>query len=169
MSIRPYLWVRILLYIGFFIIVFGAWYNWKFSMYVVSDQEYGVKSAENASLLIATQGSEFKDSIATNLIEHYKRNGLYIKVTDVTRLGGYNYEEWDAIFIHHTWEISRPPKQVIEYLNRNEDKSKVVIYSTSGDGRFAIKGVDAISGSSMMNEVKMRTTELINRIDKILS
>ena len=160
--------MRIVLYIGFFIIIFGAFYAWRFSMDIAPDQEYGSSDINNASILIATQGSDFKDSLCHNIVIHYQAPDHYLKVTDVTKLGSYSYSEWDAIFIHHTWEINRPPKEVRKFINELPDHSKLVVYGTSGDGRLVIKNIDAISGSSMMNEIPMRTKEVVSRIDKIL-
>ena len=168
MNIRPYLWMRIVLYIGFLIIIFGAFYDWRFSMDIASDQEHGSPNIHNTSILIATQGSEFKNSLCQNIIDHYQSRDYYLKVTDVTKLGSYSYSEWDVIFIHHTWEINRPPKEVRKFINDLSDHSKLVVYGTSGNGRLAIKNIDAISGSSMMNEIPMRTKEVVSRIDKIL-
>jgi len=54
-------------------------------------------------VLIATQGSEFKDAVVAGVVDHLKRKGAYIKVIDVSALPQVNENKWNAVVVLHTW------------------------------------------------------------------
>jgi hypothetical protein len=122
-------------------------------------------------VLIATQGSPFKDALVTGIVDHLKLKAAYANVIDVTALPTIREGDWSAIVVLHTWEIGKPPPDVLKFLQRTNDKAKVLVLSTSGSGQGKIQmtGVDAISSASVMSEVPQRLTSVITRLDAILN
>ncbi len=56
------------------------------------------------TVLIATQGSDFKDSFVKTLCDSLKKSSVYIKGIDVKNLAEVNDENWDKILIQNTFE-----------------------------------------------------------------
>lgn len=120
-------------------------------------------------LLIATQGSEFKDRVTQNIIAHYKPDKAFIQVLDISNLHKINPEEYNAIIIMHTWEYGDAPDNVTQFLKRNNrSKYKIVMLATSGDGSKKIKGVDAITGESSLETASSIAAEIIEQVQQIL-
>jgi len=134
----------------------------------VYEREFGDSALSSKSILIATQGSNFKNKITEILIKHFSNPNTYIKVIDVNSLSQIHESDWSAIFINHTFEISRAPESVMAFLGRCQNIKKIVVFGTSGDGRLKLDHVDAMSGASMINNVNLRSQEIIERLDKIL-
>jgi len=72
-------------------------------------------------MLIATQGSKFKDSIVSEIIEQYKSDFIYIKVIDISTLANTNTSDFDAILLIHTWEIGKPPETIQAFMDKIRD------------------------------------------------
>ena len=139
-----------ILVLGILFIVFAIWYKYEYSMDIA--QEFEVNSPDlNRKLLVATQGSVFKDKVTDGIVNYYQNVSLYIKVIDVTTLTGIDPKNYDAIVVIHTWEYWRPPEDVSSFINRTEAiKDKIVVLTTSGEGSYKMKNVDAITGESKL-------------------
>lgn len=122
----------------------------------------------NKSILIATQGSAFKDTIVHEIVNAYQANN-YIKVTDVNNLYSVNEKDWDCIVVIHTWEMWRPPKAIKYYMKRRTNPAKHVVITTSGDGNYKQADIDAITTASIMENSHEIAQKAMNRIDKILA
>jgi len=101
-------------------------------------------------LLIATQQSEYKDEITQTITSLLKDKNVYISVIDVTELNKSLINEFDAFILIHTYEMSRPPIMVNQFLENQELKNKVFTISTSGSGDLQIEGVDGFSSASVI-------------------
>lgn len=147
------------------LMLFGAWYQFTYSM----DEAvaFEVNSSEsNAKLLIATQGSEFKNTITNNIVNHYKKDSVYISVIDVSGLLDMELTNFDAIVVLHTWKNWKPPAVVKSFFEQQDlPLQKIVVMTTSGEGSYKMKGVDAITGESRMEHVEMHTNEIIKALD----
>ena len=101
-------------------------------------------------ILIASQGSEFKNNLVENILDQLKSDQNYFSVIDCTTLGNENDEDWDAIIIIHTLQIHEMPDEAHAFLSKVDDLSKVMLVSTSGAGDDIVEGfnVDAISSPS---------------------
>lgn len=150
-----------------FIILFLASqiYRVTFSMKVAHAFEVNSPTFSN-HLLIATQGSPFKDSVLQTLVEQFKRQDFFIKVIDIKDLEAVDYLAWDAICLIHTWENQKPPKVVRSFLAQLEDNRKVIALATSTFGNFRLKEVDAVSGASSLEHVPILSNWLIKSIEK---
>lgn len=116
---------------------------------VIQPYQVGNPNAETR-ILIASQGSEFKNTLVEELISQLKSPETYLSVVDCTTLNNENADEWDAIIIIHTLQIHKMPEQAEVFLKEMNDYPKVMLVSTSGAGDDTVEGfkVDAISSAS---------------------
>jgi predicted small integral membrane protein len=150
------------------VVGFLAWYRIHFAMSPVEGFTVNETSSEQR-LLIATQGSAFKDAVVAGLLERLRQRPIFIRVIDVSALSDVNDSEWDAVIVLHTIEYGKAPVPAQAFVNRAGDAGKVVVLSTSGAGDFKIEGIDAISSASRMTDVQARVDELLGRIETVLA
>lgn len=144
-----------------------TWYRVHYSMSVAHAFEVAGSPAE-PRVLIATQGSAFKDGLTTGLVEHLRHRAAYVKVIDVSGLDGVQPTDWDAIVVIHTWEMHKAPAVARTVVDRMQAKDKLVVLTTSGAGNVKLAGVEAISAASRMSDIPARVTEMAVRIDAIV-
>ncbi|MGB5553658.1 MAG: hypothetical protein WBM83_03290 [Flavobacteriaceae bacterium] len=149
-------------------LVFALWYKNEYSMETVEAYEINSSNLEK-TLLIATQGSEFKNAVTQGLVNHYGSGDVYIKVIDVATLNNVNPSDYDAILVIHTWEYEKPPTVVAAFIERTaSDRDKIVVMTTSGQGTSKMEGVDAITGESVLDDAPRIADEIIIRLAPIL-
>jgi hypothetical protein len=104
----------------------------------------------NTKILIASQGSNFKNKLVENLVSQLNDNETYLSIVDCTMLGNENATDWDAVIIIHTMQIHFMPKEVEKFLQGANDPSNIMLVSTSGAGDEVVEtfNVDAISSAS---------------------
>ena len=146
---------------------FVSWYRIHYSMSPARAFEVNSRAAET-KVLIATQGSAFKDAIVAGIVTHLKQRSAYIKIIDVSALPVIAETEWNAIVVIHTWEMRQPQADAKMFIERARTLRKVIVVSTSGAGKFKMDGVDAISSASVMTDVPARVAEIDMRLDTIL-
>jgi hypothetical protein len=140
-----------------------SWYAYRYSMEPITGFEVNSDTL-STRVLIATQGSEFKEAVVSKVIETLKSKGIYFRIIDVSVLRTIDEEEWDAIVILHTWEYSRPPKSVAEFIARTNTNGKCMTVTTSGSGS-KMPGVDAISSASKASEEDNVARAIVNWIE----
>jgi hypothetical protein len=150
------------------ILVFVAWYWARYSMAPAREFEVNRRDAPQAKVLIATQGSSFKDSIVAGVVGHLQPRPVYVKVIDVGGLTEVRETDWAAIVVIHTWQMRKPPPEVQKFISRVRDAGKVIVLTTSGRGTFRMEGIDAISSASEMIDVPRRVAEIDARVDALL-
>lgn len=148
---------------------FSIWYRYQFSMDMVETYEVNPQ-IQNQNILIATQGSDFKNALVQKIVKHYGSQSIYIKVTDVSNLGKVDESVWNAILILHTWENWEPQPDAKFFLNRVKNKNKVIVLATSSSGyeNLNVEGIDGITGASEMDDVPDKVEEIKNRLDAVL-
>jgi hypothetical protein len=146
---------------------FFTWYKFHYSMDVAESFEVNTPELKHR-VLIATQGSDFKDVIVDGIVVHLKQRHTYIKVLDVAALQQVNEDKWNAVVIIHTWENLKPQADAKAYLERVKDLKKVIVLTTSGNGGHKIEGVNAITSASVMTDIPSRILDIKNRLDSIL-
>lgn len=152
MKITKKILLGLIIFLGLFFL-FTLWYDYTYKMDVV--ESYEINSANfPKKVLIASQGSEFKNAVVAGVIDSHKTQSVYFKVIDVRLLDNINVNDWNAIIILHTWEMWKPPVEVKNFIDENiTNLKKIVVVSTSGDGSFKIEGVDAFTGASIIEEI----------------
>ena len=166
-------WVKILIAalatpIVLIIIIICIWIvmNWQgvIDPYQVGNPDSHIK------VLIASQGSEFKDKLLNDLVQQLKSDKMYMSIIDVTSLEKENVTDWSAVVIIHTTQAHHMPKSVRTYLERFSSLSKVVLVATSGGGDEMVTefDVDAISTASRLESVDKIYKRTISKVENIL-
>lgn len=146
----------------------GFWYKQRYSMEEVAKEQLHSKNSET-NILIATQGSDFKRAIVTNIKNHFKLDTVFLNIIDVKDLPNIEINEYKAVVIIHTWEYGSPPVSVTNFISKNLDaKEKLIVLATSGKGTNKIEGIDALSGESIVENASDYSDEIIARLVKIL-
>lgn len=83
--------IMLILSVASVLILLGIWYNHEYSMEVSENIEYN-SSDYNRKLLIATQGSEFKNALTQEVIQYYKTDSIFIQIIDVATLESIDVE-----------------------------------------------------------------------------
>ena len=149
--------------------IFFIWYKHTYSMDTAQTYEINSPNLER-KLLIATQGSDFKDKVTKEIVDNYRSQPIFIKVIDVSSLGKIIPSDYSALVIIHTWQNLEPPVEVKHFIEKSTAfMDKVVVLTTSGDGSYKMEGVDAITGESILADAPLYTSKVIDRIDSILS
>lgn len=155
--------------LGLVLLVFALWYKHEYSMDIVETTQYNSPNLE-PKILIATQGSAFKNRITKNLIEHYQNDSIFIKVMDVSLLSKVNPSEYKVLIIIHTWENWKAPTEVQTFIENSVNfKDKIIVMTTSGQGSFKIKDIDAITGESILENTTLYTNKIIAKTNLLLS
>ncbi|MGC1516022.1 MAG: hypothetical protein WA810_10645 [Maribacter sp.] len=160
----------LLVLLGIMMVFFLAllWYQNKYSMEAVEPYAINSPRFEN-KLLIATQGSEFKNRVTDKIVSYYSGDSIYISVIDIQGLETIDPKMFKAIVVIHTWENFKPPVTVQTFIDRTKvDNFKIVVITTSGDGDHKMEGVDAITGESIVENVPDFAKEIISRVDPLL-
>jgi hypothetical protein len=160
----------IALVVAFLLLVLPAsliWYQSHYSMTTATSFDVGSPSSRQ-HVLIATQGSRFKDALVRAIILHLQARPVYIKVIDVSTLPAVRDGDWTAIVLIHTWQNWKPEPHAQAFLERVHDRKLVVDVTTSGGGRGAIPGFDVISTASEMRDLPTPLAAVTRRLDELL-
>lgn len=126
-------------------------------------------SAYSQKLLIAAQGSEFKNSVTQTIINRFKDDSIFIKIVDVSALEHIEPIDYNALLLIHTWENWKPPIDIDIFINRTKDyKDKIVVITTSGEGTYKMSDVDAITGESKKENIMPISIKAIRKLEVIL-
>jgi len=143
--------------------VFTVWYTEQYGMDKIAPFEINDERLDNR-ILIATQGSDYKNRLVADIISSFYYDSIYIKIIDVQELGKEKSIAWDAIVIMHTWELNEPPKPVSNFIEQVIDQRKLVVVTTSGSGEEMLAGVDGISSASLLWELPNHVQVIVDRI-----
>ena len=121
-------------------------------------------------VLIATQGSKYKNLMVDTLTARLKGEDVYISVIDISGLKEINQEDWDAEVIIHTTEGYRLPEVVKEYLGRVENPDEVILLITSGDGSWKPEEckVDVLTSASKVTDISEKSNSIEKKINSLL-
>ena len=150
------------------VVIFGVF--WLINRQgVIEPFEIGSTEMEH-KVLIASQGSDFKNALVESLTTHLKEKPIFINVIDVTTLDEINEDEWGAVVLIHTTEQWKLQPDVKAYLDRAQDLNKVVVLTTSGSGEWKTEdyNIDVITSASKNEELPLLIAEILTRLDAIL-
>lgn len=101
-------------------------------------------------ILIASQGSEFKEKLVNRFIKELTSDSTFIFVVDCTQLKDEYLTGWDAYVLIHTMQIHKMTKEADLFLHKMPNLDKVALVSTSGAGdeNYTKLDVDGISTPS---------------------
>ena len=147
-----------------------------FGIYLLSNiqgeaESFEVNSPElEQKVLIASQGSDFKNALVGSLTTYLGKKPIYIKVIDVSALSEVNEDEWSAMILIHTTEMNKVQSDVKAYLDKAHDLDKVIIITTSGPGDWKTDkyDVDIITSASKKKELPSLISTILTKLDVIL-
>lgn len=162
----------VLIVIGVLVVLMVALFAIFWLIYkqgVIEPYALGDPNADT-KVLIASQGSDFKNALVDSLTSHLAEELVYMKVIDVTGLGQINEDDWDALVLIHTTEKSKPPADVNAYLDRVHDLSKVIVVTTSGSGEWKSEDydVDVMTSASKTKELSGMVKHIVARLQQIM-
>jgi hypothetical protein len=134
-------------------------------------ESFEVNSPElETKVLIATQGSSFKETLVSGIIEGLGENPTYIKVIDVIALPEIEEEPWNALILITTCQSSSLQPDVKEYLTQTKKPDHIVLLTTSGSGKWKPEQspVDSISTASSKKNAGPLVAEILKRVETIL-
>ena len=137
-----------------------------YSMKTAREYEINARTASK-KVLIATQGSDYKDAVVSGIVEFLKAEAVHLKVIDISSLSD-SPMEWDAIIILHTWEFSRPPAAVEQFLQSYGAPDEVIVVTTSTYGNEKIENVDGITSASRIEDVTTDVQAITARLEEII-
>jgi len=149
------------------LIIYGLWYVNRYSMDSISPMEYNSLNAQY-SILIASQGSKYKNKLTKKLIDEISETDRFIRVIDVDALSQ-EERNYDAYIIIHTWEIYKAPASVSEFVSKSKHKKSIYTICTSGSGDGLIEGIDGMSSASLLTDIEMLTENTVLWLDSVLS
>jgi hypothetical protein len=161
------------------LIIFGSFIGLVvivFAVYLLLNRQGVIESYEMSNpeakhrVLIASQGSSFKNALVDSINAYLKSRPIYFKVIDVTKLDSIQEEKWDAVVLIHTTEQWKLQPDVKAYLERVKDLNKIILVTTSGSGDWKTTDydVDVITSASKSQELPILTHRIIDRIDSLL-
>ncbi|WP_347925597.1 hypothetical protein [Pontimicrobium sp. SW4] len=158
----------LVLFTGMLLLLFGIWYKYEYSMETA--KEFQVNFPDySRKIVIATQGSDFKNAVTNKIINHFEQDSIFIKVIDVSSLSKINPKDYNAIVLIHTWENWKPPVDIEEFINRTTtDKNKIIPFTTSGQGSYKMEGVNAITGASKLEEIDSFSKAIIDKLKPLI-
>jgi hypothetical protein len=124
--------------------------------------------ASRHHVLIATQGTDFKDELVSAIIADLRRHGVFISQIDISALPQVRAADWSAIILLHDWKFGRAPGVVRQFVDRLPDRHRLIVVTTSGGGHEKLPGVDAISTASVDRDVPSRLAEIRPRLEQLL-
>jgi len=151
-----------------FVIIFGI-YLIIHIQDVAEPMEVGSPEMDK-KVLIATQGSEYKNALLDTLVVRLKGEDVYISVIDISDLSEINQEDWDAEVIIHTTEGWKLPDPVKEYLDRIDNPNEVILLITSGDGSWKPEEckVDVLTSASKVTDISEKSNSIEKKINSLL-
>ena len=122
------------------------------------------------SMIIASDSSEFKDTIRNRIIQRYQNDGT-IDVVNIQRLREINPLDYDVVLIIDTtlaWSGFNPSLNT--FLEDHEYKDNVVVFMTAADPdwTYSYQGVDAITSASVVENEDLKVEEIAQQINQIL-
>lgn len=136
-----------------------------------SDQSYEVAPADlEGKLLIAKQSSPFKDSIVLKVVQRYRYVPVQVEVIDIGALRNIAVSDFDAILIVYRWEARNPPELAHSFIHENlEEKSKMVVLTTSWNGLEKMDAINAMTGASIVGDAVIFSGKIIKKLDLLLT
>jgi hypothetical protein len=140
---------------------------WGCTLKSVEPTEDGRRDTRNGKVLIATQKSEFKRSVVSEIKDNLGDNVAYVRVVDVRWLPNETPADFNAIVILNRCMAGRPDPRVETFIDELPDKNKVIVLTT---GRLDSWLPDSTEVDAMTSASTMSATSPVARsiADKVL-
>ena len=133
----------------------ALWYVIKF--YPRTAESFEINAPDQPTrILVATQGSEFKDGLVAAICDRLRERPVYIKVIDVGGLDEIDAVAWDKVLVINTAMMNIMSGPARRLVARGERLDNVLLFVTSGGADFkpADLAVDALSGASRKVDIE---------------
>lgn len=152
------------------VVLLGVMLTYKFVKTQGVIESYIVNSEKNSKkVLIATQKSNFKNSVMQNVTAYYSGQPIFLSVIDVTQLAKVKGDLWDKIIIFSTIESNKINPAAEKFVKDERDHTKIFVFNTADSGMWKNNtiGIDCITSASKKTNVDKYTSDIINAIDKL--
>ena len=76
---------------------------------------------------------------------------------------------YNATLLIHTWEGWGPPIEITDFIqHQTTNLNKTVVFTTSGNGTNKMDNVDAITGESKIDDIRLFSNKIIVRLKPLL-
>jgi len=124
-------------------------------------------------VLIATQESQFKESVVNKVIEELEGDEVYIEVVDLKALSQKPRERYEAVVILNEYQFFRLNHHVREYLKNadEEEKKRIILITTAGSPHRMreVTEVDAISSASKPERADTVSETILQKVHTLFS
>jgi tetratricopeptide (TPR) repeat protein len=145
----------------------AAWYMIQY--YPRQAEPYEINTADiSPRILIATQGSDFKNDLVSRLGNRLEFRPAFVKVMDIGELDEVDIDYWDKIIVLNTAMMNKLDSKVEKFILRVPNRESTLLVVTSGGADFkpANLNVDAISGASRMADIGRLTGMILDWMEK---
>ena len=138
---------------------------------MVDTIETGDKTALKSKVLIATQNSQFKGEVLSEIKKALGEDVSFIKVVDVKRLPNESVDQYSAIVILNSCMAGRPDPRVESFIDDIPDKGTLVVLTTGrlDSWKPDSSEVDAITAASTMSETDAVARTIADKVRVIIN
>ena len=132
----------------------ASWYVIEF--YPRTAESFEINTPDQPMrILVATQGSEFKDGLVAAICDRLRERPVYVKVIDVGGLDEVDTAAWGKVLVINTAMMNVMSGPARRLVARGERLGNVLLFVTSGGADFkpADLAVDALSGASRKADI----------------
>ena len=133
--------------------------------------ETGDRMALKSKVLIATQHSQFKGEVVSEIKKALREDVSYIKVVNVKRLPNEPVDQYSALVILNSCMAGRPDPRVESFIDDMPDKEKLVVLTTGRLDSWKPDSpeVDAITSASTMSETDAVARTIADKVRIIIN
>ncbi len=143
---------------------------WGCALKSVEPIEDGRRDHRDGRVLIATQKSEFKRTVVSEIKDNLGDNVAYVRIVDVKWLPNETPEDFNAIVILNRCMAGRPDPRVETFIDDLPEKNKVIVLTT---GRLDSwqpdsREIDAMSSASTMSATSPIARSIADKVLDII-
>ena len=149
-----------LLLIGLSLLVWGC------ASQPVATIESGRPAVSDKKVLVATQKSQFKQAVVSEIYDELKQNAIYLKIIDVKGLKSQSTAEFSAIVIINRCMAGRPDPRVESFIDREPRKNRIIVLTTGVRDSWTpdTPGVDAMTSASVLDKSDQVARSIVERV-----
>jgi len=119
-------------------------------------------------VLVASQGSSYKDALLERLVDHVKGKDIYLKVVDTTTLDAEDPAKFDAVIMVAAIYAASIPGAARGFIEKVRHPEKVIpiVTSDSGDAPGEAKDLDAITSASDVGTLDDDFAAILARLER---
>ncbi|MBU1862339.1 MAG: hypothetical protein KKH94_01570 [Candidatus Omnitrophica bacterium] len=117
-------------------------------------------------VLIATDESQFKDAVVSQIVKLLETDACYIRVIDLKELRSEHDTNYHAIILMNSCWALQLNKHVKEFLDTVKYKERVILLTTAGNKNWKPKtiSVDAITSASRIQEAASIAETVVDKV-----